>query len=136
MIRYLMKIWFEYSWRRNEWEVSTREPDTINIIDLITELHKTNENISKRDYDFTDENEDQAQKISFQLSIDKKKLFEAFFTIKEALITLNIPRYNEICNLVFKTIEKIKLFIIIKINSKTWKSIFWCLEIAKQEVSV
>ena len=45
----------------------TREPDTINIIDLISELHKTNENISKRDCDFTDENEDQAQRISFQL---------------------------------------------------------------------
>ena len=87
----------------------TREPDSFKIIDLITELHKTNENISKRDYDFTDENEDQAQKISFQLSIDKKKLFEAFFTIKEALITLNIPRYNEIYNLVglFSKILKI-----------------------------
>ena len=44
MIRYLMKIWFEYSWRRNEWEVSTREPDTINIIDLISKLNETNEN--------------------------------------------------------------------------------------------
>ena len=54
----------------------TREPDSFKIIDLITELHKTNENISKRDYDFTDENE--AQKISFQLSIDKKNYLKPF----------------------------------------------------------